>query len=127
VPVWPLPDASAADVPELSSYFQNAMGVGVDPLALTVSAIVVVWLSDPLVPVTVTVAVPVVAVLLAVNVRTLVLVVDVGLKAAVTPLGRPLAVSATLPVKPPEGVTVIVDVPFEPWVTDKLDGLAESV
>ena len=127
VPVWPLPEESLAEVPELSSYFQKAIGEGVDPLALTVSVIGVVWLSVPLVPVTVTVAVPVVAVLLAVSVNVLVVVVDVGLKAAVTPLGRPLAERATDPVKPPVGLTVMVDVPFDPWVTVRLDGLAESV
>ena len=68
----------------------------------------------PEVPVTVTVAVPVVAVLLAVNVRTLVEVVGLVPKLAVTPAGSPDADNVTLPVKPPEGVTVIVLVPLLP-------------
>jgi hypothetical protein len=55
----------------------------------------------PDVPLTVTVTVPVVAVVLAVSVKVLVLVVLVGLKDAVTPLGRPEADKLTLPVKPP--------------------------
>jgi hypothetical protein len=48
----------------------------------------------------VTVEVPVAAVLDAVRVRVLVLVVLDGLNAAVTPLGKPDADKATLPVKP---------------------------
>src|SRR5258708_35426363 len=61
--------------------------------------------------------VPVAAVLLAVSVRTLVLVVLAGLNVeAVTPLGRPETDSATLPVKPYCGVTVIVLVPLPPCV-----------
>jgi hypothetical protein len=43
----------------------------------------------------------VVAVVLAVSVNVLVLVVLVGLKDAVTPLGKPEADKLTLPVKPP--------------------------
>jgi len=61
--------------------------------------------------------VPVAAVLLAVSVRTLVLVVLAGLNVeAVTPLGRPETDSATLPVKPFCGVTVMVLVPLPPCV-----------
>ena len=76
---------------------------------------------------TVTVAVPVVAVLLAVNVSVLVPVVLVGLKDAVTPLGRPEADKLTLPVKPLVGLIVIVLVPLPPCVTVTLVGAAESV
>ncbi len=72
----------------------------------------------------VTVAVPVVAVLLAVNVSALVPVVLLGLNEAVTPLGRPAADSATLPVKPFCGVTVTVLAPLEPCVRVKLLGNA---
>src|SRR6266849_4202166 len=61
--------------------------------------------------------VPVAAALLAVSVRTLVLVVLAGLnEEAVTPLGRPETDSATLPVKPFCGVTVIVLEPLPSWV-----------
>jgi hypothetical protein len=72
----------------------------------------------PEVPVTVIVKAPVVAVLLAVSVSTLELVEDVGLNEAVTPLGIPAAVNATLPVNPPMSVTLMVSVPLLPCVTD---------
>jgi hypothetical protein len=75
---------------------------------------VVVWLRLPLVPVTVTVAGPVVAVVEAVKVRVLVPVVDAGLKLAVTPDGKPLAARATEPVKPFSGLTVMVLLPDAP-------------
>ena len=81
----------------------------------------------PEVPVMVTVAVPVVAVLLAVNVKALELVALVGLKDAVTPLGKPDAVKLTLPLKPFCGVTVIVLVPLAPCVIAKVLGDAERV
>jgi hypothetical protein len=90
-----------------------------------VRLMVVVWVSVPEVPVIVTVAVPVVAVELAVKVRTLVEVAGLVPKAAVTPAGKPEAESVTLPVKPPEGVTVIVLLPLVPCVTVKLAGDAE--
>ena len=74
----------------------------------------VVLVRLPEVPVIVTVTVPVVAVLLAVRVKVLVPVVLVELKADVTPLGRPEADNATLPLKPLSGFTVIVLAPLEP-------------
>jgi len=94
---------------------------------LTVRAMVVVCVSEPEVPVTVTVAVPRVAVLLAVRVNVLVPVVLVGLKDAVTPAGNPEAARLTLLANPFVGLTVIVLVPFEPCVTVKLLGEADSV
>jgi len=95
--------------------------------AETVRVIVVVFVELPDVPVIVTVAVPVLAVLLAVSVIMLVLVVLLGLKDAVTPLGRPEAVKLTLPLNPFCGVTVIVLVPLLPCMTLKLFGDAERV
>jgi hypothetical protein len=84
---------------------------------LTVRMSVAVWIKLPEVPVMVTGKVPVAAVLLAVSVRTLVLAVLAGLnEEAVTPLGRPETDSATFPVKPFCGVTVMVLVPLEPCV-----------
>lgn len=92
------------------------------PVPLTagfiVSEMVAVWVRLPLVPVTVMVEVPAVAVLAAVNVIVLVPVVDAGLNAAVTPAGNPLALKATLPVKPPLGVIVIVSVAVAPALTE---------
>ena len=71
----------------------------------------------PDVPVTVIVKAPVVAVLLAVSVSTLEVAEDVGLNEAVTPLGRPDTVNATLPVNPPVSATVMVSVPLAPCLT----------
>jgi hypothetical protein len=75
----------------------------------------------------VTVAVPTVAVLLAVNVSTLVEVVGLVPYATVTPLGRPVAASVTLPVNPPTSVTVMVSVPVLPCGTDREVGEGVSV
>ena len=61
-----------------------------------------------------TVDVPVAAVLLAVNVKELAAVAEVGLKVAVTPLGKPDADKLTLPLKPFRGAMVIVLEPFDP-------------
>jgi hypothetical protein len=85
-----------------------------------------VWLSEPETPVIVTVFVPVVAVLLAVNVRVLVPVAGFGLNEAVTPLASPLADKVTLPVKPFEGVIVIVAVPWDERVMVRLVGDADK-
>jgi len=74
----------------------------------------------------VTVEVPVVAVALAVNVTVLVDVVGFVPKAAVTPAGNPEADRLTLPVKPPDGVTVIVLPTLPPCVTLTLPGEADS-
>lgn len=73
--------------------------------AATVNEIAIVELRLPDLPVTVTVAAPVVAVELAVKVNVLVVVVLAGLNAAVTPVGRPETVSATAPVNPFLGET----------------------
>ena len=94
--------------------------------AAMVSEMLVVWVSVPETPVTVTVLVPVVAVLLALKVRTLDPVVGFVPNVAVTPLGRAEVESVTDPVNPPEGVTVIVLLPLLPCVTLKLEGEAES-
>jgi hypothetical protein len=93
----------------------------------TVRLMVVVRARLPLVPVTVTVAAPSVAVLEAAKVSVaLFSVVEVGLKLAVTPLGNPLALKATLPVKPPVRVIVIVLAPLAPRLTVRLVGLAAN-
>lgn len=78
-------------------------------------------------PVMVTVEVPVAAVALAVNVTELVDVVGFVPNAAVTPEGRPDADKVTLPVNPPEGVTVIVLLALLPCVTLTLEGEADKV
>jgi len=95
-------------------------------LLTTVSAIGVVWMSEPLVPVIVTVAGPTAAVTEAVNVTTLVPVVEAGLNTAVTPVGKPLAVKATVPVNPFRVATVMVLVAVPPCKTETLAGMAKS-
>lgn len=70
-----------------------------------------------------TVVAPAAAAAEAVNVKVLVAGVavvmeaDVGLKLAVTPLGKPLTLNATLPVNPPLGVTVMALVAVPPCAT----------
>jgi hypothetical protein len=87
-------------------------------------------LSEPEVPVTVTVAVPVVAVPEAVSVRTEVALPFAGgvtglvENVAVTPLGRPVAVRVVAELKLFWLVMVIVLVPLLPCVTVREDGEA---
>jgi hypothetical protein len=94
-------------------------GVGVTPLALTVREKVLVRVIPPPIPVTVTVCVPTVAEALAESVRV---EVQVGVqegeeKDAVTPVGSPETLSATLCPVPEERFTEILLVTVLPWVT----------
>ncbi|HET9315848.1 MAG TPA: hypothetical protein VFQ51_09675, partial [Vicinamibacteria bacterium] len=92
---------------------------------MTVTPIGTACTSVPLVPETVTDAVPVVAVAEAANVTVAVVpVVEGGAKVAVTPAGRPAAPNITLPVKPFRRVTVSVLTADAPCWTDTLAGLA---
>ncbi len=88
---------------------------------------VVVCVRLPDVPVIVIVVVPGAAAALAVNVSVLADVVGFGLKAAVTPLGRPDAARLTLPLKPFAGFTVTVLVPLLPCTTPNVLGVAVNV
>ena len=95
---------------------------------LTVRTNVVVRVSPPPVPVTVTLVIPVAALLDAVRVSVLLVpVVDAGLNVAVTPLGNPPALKATLEEKPPFRVIVIALVPLAPRLTVNVVGFADSV
>lgn len=80
----------------------------------------------PDVPVTVTVAAPVVAVLLAVSVSTLLPVAGLAPKVPVTPLGNPATARVTLPENPFSLETVMVSVADFPWPRDK-EGVAGSI
>src|SRR5208337_1860604 len=82
--------------------------------AFTVRLSVVVLVSVPDVPVIVTATVPVAAVALAARISVLVLLAGLGLNLAVTPLGKPDAERVTLPLKPFDGVMVMVLVPLAP-------------
>jgi len=90
-----------------------------------VRAMTVVWVRLPEVPVMVTVAGPTVAVAEAASVRMLLPVVLLGLKDAVTPAGRPVAESATDPVKLLTPLTVMVLLPLLPCTTLTLPEEAE--
>jgi hypothetical protein len=94
--------------------------------AVTVRLIVMVCDKLAETPRTLTENVPVDAVLLAVNVSVLDAFVLLGLKDAVTPLGRPEAERPTLPLKPLCEVTVIALVLFVPCAMLRLEGDAES-
>ena len=83
--------------------------------------------SEPEVPVMVTVEVPAVAVLASVKVTVLVVVVGLVENAAVTPVGNPLAARVTLPVKPFKSDTVMISVAVLPAVTETVDELAAMV
>lgn len=75
--------------------------------SVMVSTMVVVLVSGPETPVTVTVAIVAVAVP-ALKVRVLLPVVLDGLKVAVTPLGKPDTPKATVPLKPFLPITLMV-------------------
>src|ERR1700704_621865 len=89
---------------------------------------VVVWTSEPEVPVTVTLVVPVVAVAEAVKVEVALPfaggVTGLGEKAAVTPLGRAEVLSVVAELKPFTLVTVMVLEALEPRAT--LTALGEA-
>ena len=90
------------------------------------SETVVVCVRAPEVPVMVTVTVPVAAAADAERVNALVVAVEVGLKEALTPPGKPDAERVTFPEKPLKEVTVMV-LPLElPCTTVTLEGEAVS-
>ena len=101
--------------------------------AFTVKAIVAVCVVEPDVPVIVTVAAPVVAVDEAVSVSVEVAFPFAGgvtgfvENAAVTPLGKPEALSVVAELNPLRLPTVIVLVPLEPCVIVSEEGAAATV
>lgn len=97
------------------------------PSAVMVRAMVVVAVSEPDVPVIVTVEVPAVTEPPAVKVTTLVEAVGLVAKLEVTPVGRPEAARVTLPVKPFMSVTMTVSVPLVPWTIDNVEAEGASV
>ena len=99
--------------------------------AVTVSETVVVWVMPPPVAVTVIVEVPAAAVEPTVKVSAEEpepgAAMDVGLKAAVTPVGKPEAESAIAALNPPETAVVMVALPVLPSATESEVGEADSV
>jgi len=91
---------------------------------------VVVAVVLPLVPLMVIVKVPAAALLDTLTPMAAVPeppVMDVGLKVIVTPLGCPEADRAIVPVKPPEGVAVILTLPCPPGAMLPFVGFAARV
>lgn len=97
--------------------------------AVTVKAIVVVWVTPPPLAVMVTVAVPVAAVLLAVKVRVEFpppgAAMVTGLNDAVTPEGRPATVSDTAELNPPLTLVETLLLAVPPWAM--LTAVGEAV
>jgi len=93
---------------------------------MTVSETLVVWVALAAVPVTVTVYVPGVVPMPAARVSVEVppAATEAGLKEAVVPEGRPLALSVTVSAVPPARVVEIVEVVAVPWVAETLAGFA---
>jgi hypothetical protein len=89
---------------------------------------VVEWTSVPLVPVIVKGKLPVgvEAVVATVKVELPDVATVAGLKDAVAPTGNPLTLRVTVPVNPPDGVTVAVYVALPPGVTVTEAGVAET-
>ena len=75
---------------------------------VTVSVTKVVRSKPPLVPVIVNGKVPLALPAVTVNVVPPEVFTDVGLKLAVVPPANPLTAKVTVPLKPPDGVTVTV-------------------
>src|SRR4051794_36299569 len=101
--------------------------VGVQVAAPTTSEICVLPPRLPETPLTVTLYVPATTEASAEKVSTLELVVGLVPNEAVTPEGSPDADSVTLPVNPPEGVTVIVSFAVPLCATFTLGADAVSV
>ena len=93
---------------------------------LTVSETVVLWVAEGPAPVTVTLTVPVGVdeVVAIVMVELPPVVTLVGLKLAVAPLGKPLALKLTVCEEPVVSAVEMVLVPLAPWVTVTVVGLA---
>jgi hypothetical protein len=93
----------------------------------TTRVTVVEWTNVLLVPVMVSVKVPdvVAAVVVTDKLDEPEPVTDVGLNTALAPAGKPLTVKPTLPVNPPDPVTVVVYEVLPPAVTVAEAGVAE--
>ena len=127
VPVFAMRSCSSTKCPLLLVTAGVTVTVPSPPPVVTVRVTVVVRVVAPEVPVMVIVEAPAAAVLDAESVRVeLAPVADAGLKLAVTPLGNPLAVKATAPLKPPDRVMAIDTLPLEPLATESVPGDAPS-
>lgn len=97
------------------------------PLTVTVSAMVVAFVTFPPAPAIVIVPLPVADVGVAVNTTIALSLVVLGLaNVAVRPGGSPEAEKATAPEKPFERCTEMVEMPFPPCASVTAEGDAES-
>jgi hypothetical protein len=128
VPIGEMVITLLADCPGETVTEAGATAMEKSEAGLTVRISDADWLgSDPLVPVTVTVAGPVTAVAEAVNASVAVPpVVEAGVTTALTPVGNPVAPSATEPVKPPVRAIVIALVAVPPRITVALAAESEN-
>jgi hypothetical protein len=129
VPVKPLTGATViVELAAVPAVVVTAVGLAVTLKSVTVTVTVAVWVIAPLVPVTVTVKVRAV-----VEEHDNVEVWDApktmlaGVKVHVKPAGDTELVSATVPVNPWTGATVIVEVAAVPAVVVTAIGLAVTV
>lgn len=92
-----------------------------------VTVIVTAEVRLPEVPLMVKVEALAAAAVVAVSVSVLADVVLTGLNDAVTPVGKPVALRATVALKPPCGATAMVVLPVPPWSTFTLETEEESL
>jgi len=132
----PLTEVAIMLLPELPCVTDTLVGealklnAGVE-VAVTVRGIVKVCVIPPPLPLTVTLVVPAVAVPLAAKVKEEPPLpgapMELGLKPAVTPVGRPETESEMEELNPPDTAVETVVPPEPPWVTDELVGAALKV
>jgi hypothetical protein len=126
VPVKPFTGATViVEVAAVPAVVVTEVGLAVTVKSVTVTVTVAVWDIEPLVPVTVTVKVTAVVdeqerVEVWEAPRTMLL----GVRVHVRPAGETALVSATVPVKPLTGATVMVEVAAVPAVVVTAVGLA---
>ena len=97
-------------------------------MGLIINVTVALCCNDPLVPVMVSVLVlaGIVFVVVIVNVEEPEPLTEVGLKLPLAPVGKPLTLHVTVPLKPLVAVAVAVQVALLPAVTVWDDGVAET-
>ena len=128
VPVNPLTGATVmVDVPVPPAKKVIMVGLADMVKSVTVKVTAAVWVMEPLVPVTVTVYVPAGPEQDSVEVCDAPSTMLVGLSEHVKPAGDTVEVRATVPVNPPIGATVIVEVAVAPASADTLVGLAVTL
>jgi len=101
----------------------------VDEPEVTARTVLVEWVSEPLVPVTAKVKLPVgvLAVVVMVSVELPEVLIDAGEKEGDAPAGKPVAVKLTVPAKPFNAATVTVYVALPPEMMEVVEGVTLTV